>query len=474
MLTIQEPEEPYASLSRTQDRFLAYAAANPSCLDPASFAALGEFDAQVRYPVQPWPAFLGPERRREMERATVGLARLIEGLPARVFANDPLRIAEYFGETPERMTLLAPALARADGLAGAIGRADLIDGPEGFQCCELNLAGNIGGWELGSWGSRFLSLPVIARFLEREGIAVRVSEPLAPLFDHLIARALSRPVGEVAGRAGSCNVAITFEEPPPEGWTTYTEELFRVTLSEHAARAGRSEPVSGQLIVCSQGDLRRVDGHLCAGDRPLRAVVDTEGGAALPPLVAALLADSVDLYNGPLTPLLINKLNIALLSELQESELFSVEERAIIRRHVPWTRRVTDDFADYGDERVYLPDFLHSQQHRLVVKQARSMQGSDVYVGRFLSQESWAERVRQALAEKLWVVQEFVPSVPYPFLAGEGGCVPHDVVWGAFVFGDRFGGSFVRAVPRGSSATGVINLSQRAGACQGIVLDVDD
>ena len=73
-----------------------------------------------------------------------------------------------------------------------------------------------------------------------------------------------------------------------------------------------------------------------------------------------------------------------------------------------------------------------------------------------------------ALANGRWVVQEFVPSETFLFQAREGGA-PHEIVWGAFVFGDRFGSCMTRCAPAGA---GIINIAR--GARRIVLLEVED
>jgi hypothetical protein len=59
----------------------------------------------------------------------------------------------------------------------------------------------------------------------------------------------------------------------------------------------------------------------------------------------------------------------------------------------------------------------------------------------------------------------------YLYQAGETGCVPHQVVWGVFMFGARSPGGCVRVLPEQSSSL-VINLNQ--GTEQSIIIEVEE
>jgi len=174
------------------------------------------------------------------------------------------------------------------------------------------------------------------------------------------------------------------------------------------------------------------------------------------------------LFNGPISIVLSDKRNLALLSQSQRSSLFSAEEQEVIRNHIPWTRLVAAERVEFHGEEVFLPDLLAAERNRLVLKEGRSFGGKGVHLGRATSAARWEEVARTALESGGWVVQERLESLPYLYQCGESGCAPHDVIWGPFVFGDTYGGVILRMQPQ--AAGGAVNLS--LAATEGIVLEV--
>lgn len=174
-----------------------------------------------------------------------------------------------------------------------------------------------------------------------------------------------------------------------------------------------------------------------------------------------LLNDSIDLIFG-------DKQNLALLSENADSPLLSSEERELVRRHVPWTRRLADREVVYAGRRARLLDLVLGEQDRMVVKPGMDFGGKGVYLGRATSDAEWRRAVDAALDEGSWVVQEALESRPYLFQAGPEGCSPHDVIWGPFVFGGEYAGLILRVQPK--SVDGAVNLS--LAATEGIVFEL--
>jgi hypothetical protein len=430
-----------------QRKFLEFAERNPECREPASFAL--EVDELAPYPLQPWPFFMGSRQVAGLARACVGVCDLMRVVPQRVFGGDPVRLAEYY-EMPVEVASLTVSLIERAGLDGTVARGDFVLTAEGFKTCEINMAASLGGAESGEWARRVFEVPVVRRFISEEGFGVSWRDPLRTTFLHLVEEAERHAMG--AG--GELNVAVVVEFPTTPSWRAYYEEVYQEVLARRGGWRGR-------LVVCRDAELREKDGALRRGDLPVHMVLDGQSGVLGLPIVSALLSGRTRAYNGPVTPMLSHKVNLALLSELEDADLWSDEERAVIRANIPWTRQVNDDFVDYRGERVYLPDLLDSERDRMVLKLGLSRQGADVHAGRFTPPGRWNELVRAALERGGWIAQEFQQCLRWPYLdVDEKRVVPHDSVWGMFIVGGHFAGGFLRVLPAGRA--GVLNTLRGA------------
>jgi hypothetical protein len=95
--------------------------------------------------------------------------------------------------------------------------------------------------------------------------------------------------------------------------------------------------------------------------------------------------------------------------------LYTDEERAVLRRHVPWTRllgeRRTDGPPALGGREVDLPEFTRRQRARLVIKPNRACGGHGVLLGPDTSAGEWERAIARALSgEEPAVVQSLVAS----------------------------------------------------------------
>jgi len=114
--------------------------------------------------------------------------------------------------------------------------------------------------------------------------------------------------------------------------------------------------------------------------------------------------------------------------------------------------------------------FLLSNRENMVLKPSWGFGGDDVCVGRSCPKEEWEAAVQKAINGRSWLVQEYLkPNTGYYQLPTDGYDI-FDMVWGFFVFGNRYTGAWVRVMPQKGSK-GVINCHQGAGVS--IIFEVD-
>ncbi len=254
-----------------------------------------------------------------------------------------------------------------------------------------------------------------------------------------------------------------------KGVDRYSSQQYRRILEEPF----NGVSLKGEIFFCDGAQLSYRDNYVYCEGKRICAVIDMYNGVELPRgLLDAYEAGNVFLFNGPLSPLVSSKLNIALLSEHLGSDLFDDGEKEIIRKYVPWSRRIVPGQNDYMGTVIDMEEFLILNRPRLVIKPSMGLGGNDVFVGRYVPEIQWNGLVKVALEEGTRVVQEYVEPVLYVFQSGEEGCGYQEVVWGIFVFGSNYGGGFLRMKPHGGDRSGVINVSQ--GAEMTPIFEVDE
>jgi uncharacterized circularly permuted ATP-grasp superfamily protein len=142
-----------------------------------------------------------------------------------------------------------------------------------------------------------------------------------------------------------------------------------------------------------------------------------------------------------------------------------VDERQVFRRHILWTRLVSDRATLLPDGRTGgLLDYVRRNQETLVLKPNRSFGGEGVLIGPLLSATEWGAAVERALADaERWVAQQLasIPVSLFP-VAGPDGTVdgePFHVVMGFAP--SKYG----LAILGRASQKQVVNVALRGGMC---------
>jgi uncharacterized circularly permuted ATP-grasp superfamily protein len=139
------------------------------------------------------------------------------------------------------------------------------------------------------------------------------------------------------------------------------------------------------------------------------------------------------------------KILFAILTDHGNARLFDASERAVIERHIPWTRRVAPMRTLHRGHSVELPEFILRQRERLVLKPNDEYGGRGVVIGWEVDDREWERRVRAAL-DDFWVVQERVGGELQRFPIWDQGLRFQDylVDLDPFLFGGEIGGCLAR------------------------------
>jgi uncharacterized circularly permuted ATP-grasp superfamily protein len=120
--------------------------------------------------------------------------------------------------------------------------------------------------------------------------------------------------------------------------------------------------------------------------------------------------------------LIHKKALFAVLTDQRHAALFSADELAAIRTHVPWTRQVRAGHSDYRGDKVDLLEFIGAHRDRLVLKPNDDYGGHGIYIGWNTDESAWDEAMHNALADGDYLVQERVPTARevFPALLDDG------------------------------------------------------
>jgi hypothetical protein len=151
---------------------------------------------------------------------------------------------------------------------------------------------------------------------------------------------------------------------------------------------------------------------------------------------------------------------------------FGAEERLVFRRHVAWTRLLSDRRTTLPDGKEGdLLEFVRRGRGRLVLKPNRGYGGDGVKVGPTMDDGAWTEAIDRALAdsEDRWVAQDLarLPTVSQPAADRDGTNRRDERFFVVLGFSpSKYGlGVAVRV-----SQCEVVNVAQHGGVCAMMVV----
>jgi hypothetical protein len=449
----------HRALSAVDLRFREIAHGSPELLDRKHFELLDRTNELLGCTLQSWPTFLDAGKLAELQRAALEVNRLLRTVPERVFRQDWARLAAFYGLDPRAAEVL---FLPPTGVETLMSRGDFIATAGGFKCIEINVAANLGGAETTIIAGLQLATPPVARFLDSEGIEAAFTDTMVEMFQHVVADLRGKGIV----RGGGFTIAFVVE---PERILQAGHSLDFLNRELRRALEGMDLDLEGRVVLCTYQELTVSGGNALLGDRRIAAVVEQLVLPAAPPRIYLLFRSGrIGLYNTPVGPLLTDKRTLALLSQHAGSGAYSTAERALIEAWVPWTRLAAPGPVEYQGETHQLTALLTARPERFVLKEAASFGGKNVVLGRSVPREQWRAAVVEALAGGPWIVQEALESLPYLYQSGAYGCSVHDVIWGLFVFGDRYGGTWLRMQPKSLGGP----VSSGLSATEGIALEV--
>ena len=309
-------------------------------------------------------------------------------------------------ERPEMLTDLALsedeiALARIDpgyATTSTAARADAFILPGSLQFAEYNGESPAGAGYSQGLAELFDAEPVMARF--REHFDVRFARPVEALLEALVAS-----YREWGGTATPPRMAIVDWRDVP-------------TFSEFEILRDAFTALGVPTVICDPRDL------VCAGtprsglyangeriDLVYRRVLINDI-LARPDDCRALLdayrSRSVCVANSLRCKIPHKKAFFAILTDERYAALFSDGERAMIRRHVPWTALVEERQAVVGGRTVDLVPHLRAHREQFVIKPNDEYGGTGVTLGWETSEAEWDAAIARAVAERDrgWVAQQ--------------------------------------------------------------------
>jgi hypothetical protein len=192
-----------------------------------------------------------------------------------------------------------------------------------------------------------------------------------------------------------------------------------------------------------------------------------------PALLHAYRSRAVCMVNSFRSKVIHKKALFAVLTDPRHSGLFTQQENAVIRSHVPWTRHVRSEKSDYFGRDVELLDFIRERRDHLVLKPNDDYGGHGIHIGWNTDAASWDQALQSAMQNGDYLVQERVPTARevFPALGPDGSIAFAEqlVDLDPLLFDGRVGSAFTRL-----SFTELANVTSGGGMVPTFVIRTKD
>ncbi len=410
----------------------------------------------VNFAGEPMPSFVRPHLvpRAEWEALRSQGARVMEAAARaarHVFGGDVSRLCDFLG-TPERE---AAWVSLDPGPPDVVlSRLDAFLTPEGPRFIEVNSDAPAGFGYSDRMARLVRALPVFREFARQVGVEY------VPSDEGLVRGVLAQ--WRAAGGTGRPRIAIA-------DWAEVKTRPDQEILREAFLARGFD------CVLADPREMGVAGGRLHAAGAPVdlvyrRAVLSelTEREKDVSAFLGAYRHRLCPFVNSFRCRLSEDKAFFAILTDEDFAPLFTADERDLLARALPWTRRVAERRTVKDGRSIDLVPWAIESRERLVLKPTHEYGGRSVLLGSETAPGEW-ERAVLAGLDAAWVVQERVaiPEEPFPVLEGGSlSLVPLKVNANPFyVAGERVG-----AVTRASRSS-IINVSAGGGSVPTFVID---
>jgi hypothetical protein len=398
------------------------------------------------------PFFLSPEDEQRVRVVAETIAALGERVAIAALEDASLLAQLHLRPAEERLVRL-PA---GPGPASTASRLDAFLLPGSLKFAEYNGESPAGAGYSETLADIFRELPLMPEFSKRYDVH---TYPLsAKLLDALVASYV-----DWGGNSKRPQMAIVDWREVP-------------TWSEFEILKKRFEKMRVPVVLADPRDLVFDGNKLMAHGKKIdllyRRVLMNDIVARpqeCEALVKAYQANAVCVANNFRCKIPHVKAFFAVLTDERNATLFSQNETELVRRHIPWTRVVSDVRTAHYGEAVELLDFIRVHRDNLVLKPSDEYGGTGVTLGWETSEKIWDAAIEKAVTAaraggeaSCWIVQERIPirREVFPYITQRGSIEFTDMLvdFAPYLFRGQLCGFLTRL-----SATGLANVTSGGG-----------
>ena len=400
------------------------------------------------------PFFLSVEDEQRVRTVAEAIAALGERVVKQSLADPGLLAQSALSPEEERLARMNPRYATSSTAS----RLDAFLPPNSLQFAEYNAESPAGLGYAETLANVFLTLPVMQRFAEH--YTVRKFPLMQLMLD-----ALLESYREWGGTASPPVIAIVDWREVPT-WSEF--EIIQARFQKEGVATVLADP---RDLVFAGG---RLTAHGKRIDLVYRRVLINDivaRSAECSALVNAYASGAVCVANAFTCKIPHKKAFFAVLTDEQNSTLFSAAERELIRRHIPWTRLLTDTKTTCDGESFGLLEYVRRRRENFVLKPNDEYGGTGVQLGWENDERQWDAALQRALADgtSAWVVQERIAIRREVFpMQTESGVQMRDMLvdFAPYIFRGKMAGCLTRL-----SSTGLANVTSGGGQVPSFVVE---
>jgi hypothetical protein len=365
------------------------------------------------------PFVISKEEYDDFVKITEEMSRIIEKVGRAYLTDSKVREAFSFNQQLEELILFDPGYERIM----PIGRFDSLYNGETLKFCEFNADGSSGMNDTNTLEDLFARTKTfheISHSYKLTSFDLRYSLLESILQNYREKHSKKNP-----------NIAIV-------DWDGVR------TIDEFRALKEVFENKGFPTIICDPRKLRRKAGRLWFDHFPIdiiyRRVVTTELMREFKDVgdfIEAYKNHEVCVVGSFRSEVAHSKLIFTILSDERFAYLFKDEEKRLIAKHIPWTRKL-----DGNEEAV---SRAANNKDRYILKPHNAYGSKGVIIGKNCDQNQW-EKALKGLEGKDYIVQEYVPAPEKLFADYRKGLdvEPKKINLSFFLYNNRLSGFYTR------------------------------
>ena len=161
------------------------------------------------------------------------------------------------------------------------------------------------------------------------------------------------------------------------------------------------------------------------------------------------------------------KASFAILTDEKYAEIFTDEQLEIIRKHVPWTRKVEEAKTNFEGKEIDLVEYIRKNKASFLIKPNDDYGGKGIVLGWETEESEWGKALDDALKDS-FVVQEKAPVDKKEFPAFDREVFMENLLvdFDPFLFQNKVEGGMVRL-----SSSSLVNVTQGGRQTALVVLE---